>query len=222
MKRIGRLGQPPAGCARTTAGAAVPSRPSAARRGIAWVIVILPVAGRIGRNHMRREAGPGDRDRGMAALAVTPIGHLETPWSTPGDCPRNGRQPDPAPECRAVVVPAFRDGLLGLEGFSHLILLYWMHRAPTPALRFTPPFDREERGIFATRAPFRPNPVALSVVRFHGFAAPGVLRVTNLDCASGTPLLDIKPYLPTTDAEPEASLGWLAPHATPRVKGSAG
>ncbi|WP_158292373.1 tRNA (N6-threonylcarbamoyladenosine(37)-N6)-methyltransferase TrmO [Paracraurococcus ruber] len=158
----------------------------------------------------------------MAALAVTPIGHLETPWSTPGDCPRNGRQPDPAPECRAVVVPAFRDGLLGLEGFSHLILLYWMHRAPTPALRFTPPFDREERGIFATRAPFRPNPVALSVVRFHGFAAPGVLRVTNLDCASGTPLLDIKPYLPTTDAEPEASLGWLAPHATPRVKGSAG
>ena len=52
---------------------------------------------------------------------------------------------------------------------------------------------------------------------FHGFAAPGVLRVTNLDCASFTPLLDIKPYLPTTDAEPGASMGWLAPHATPRA-----
>ena len=54
------------------------------------------------------------------------------------------------------------------------------------------------------------------MVRFHGFAAPGVLRVTNLDCADGTPLIDIKPYLPTTDAEPAASMGWLAPHATRR------
>lgn len=150
----------------------------------------------------------------MAALTLIPIGHLETPWATPGDCPRNGRQPDPAPECRALVAAEFRDGLLALDGFSHLILLYWMDRSPAPRLRFTPPFDATPRGIFATRAPFRPNPVALSVVRFHGFAAPGVLRVTNLDCATDTPLLDIKPYLPTTDAEPEARMGWLAPHAT--------
>ena len=152
----------------------------------------------------------------MAALTLTPIGHLETPWPGPADCPRNGRQPDPAPECRAVVAPEYRDALLGLDGFSHLILLYWMDRAPPPKLVFTPPFDAAPRGVFATRAPFRPNPVALSVVAFDGFAAPGVLRVRNLDCANGTPLLDIKPYLPTTDAEPEAAMGWLAPHATPR------
>jgi len=152
----------------------------------------------------------------MAAFTATPIGHLETPWAAPADCPRNGRQPDPPPDCRAVVAPEYRDGLLGLEGFSHLILIYWMDRAPPAALVFTPPFDGQPRGVFATRAPFRPNPVALSVVRFHGFAAPGVLRVTNLDCADGTPLLDIKPYLPTTDAEPAATMGWLAPHATRR------
>ena len=89
-------------------------------------------------------------------------------------------------------------------------------RAPPPALVFTPPFDGQPRGVFATRAPFRPNPIAVSVVAFAGFAAPGVLRVRNLDCANGTPLLDIKPYLPTTDAEPEATMGWLAPHATAR------
>ena len=71
----------------------------------------------------------------------------------------------------------------------------------------SPRFDGDRRGIFATRAPVRPNPIALSVVRFEGFAAPGVLRVRNLDCANGTPLLDIKPYLPTTDAEPDASDG---------------
>jgi len=149
-------------------------------------------------------------------FTLTPIGHLETPWPTPADCPRNGRQPDPPPECRAVVAAAYQDGLLGLEGFSHLILLYFMHHAPAPRLRFTPPFDAAPRGVFSTRAPFRPNPIALSVVRFAGFAAPGVLRVCNLDCADGTPLVDIKPYLPTTDAEPAATMGWLAPHATRR------
>jgi tRNA-Thr(GGU) m(6)t(6)A37 methyltransferase TsaA len=109
---------------------------------------------------------------------------------------------------------AYRDGLAGLEGFSHLILFYWMHDAPPSELVFTPPFDTEPRGVFATRAPWRPNPIAMSVVAFDGFDGPGRLRVRNLDCLSGTPLLDIKPYLVTTDCEPEASMGWLAPHAT--------
>jgi tRNA (adenine37-N6)-methyltransferase len=155
----------------------------------------------------------------MAGFSVTPIGHLETPWATPADCPRNGRQPDPLPECRAVVAPQYQAGLLGLEGFSHLILIYWMDRGTPPStLVFTPPFDGQPRGVFASRAPFRPNPIALSVVAFGGFAAPGVLLVRNLDCANGTPLLDIKPYLPTTDAEPEANMGWLGPHATARRK----
>jgi tRNA-Thr(GGU) m(6)t(6)A37 methyltransferase TsaA len=113
-----------------------------------------------------------------------------------------------------VVEPAWREALRGIEGFSHLVLLTWLHRAPPARLVFTPPFDDTPRGVFATRAPFRPNPIGFSVVAFEGFAAPGVLRVRYLDCADGTPLLDIKPYLPTTDAEPGASLGWLAPHAT--------
>jgi tRNA-Thr(GGU) m(6)t(6)A37 methyltransferase TsaA len=152
-----------------------------------------------------------------AAFALRPIGRLETPWATPSDCPRNGRQPDPAPICRAVMEEAFRPGLAALEGFSHLILLYWMDRAAAPEKRplvFTPPFDSQPRGVFASRAPFHPNPIGLSVVAFDGFESPGVLRVRYLDCVDGTPLIDIKPYLPTTDAEPGASMGWLAPHAT--------
>ena len=149
--------------------------------------------------------------------ALRPIGRLETPWATPAECPRNGRQKQPAPVCRAVVDPEFRDGLAGIDGFSHLILLYALHLAPPPRLVFTPPFDTAApRGVFATRAPFRPNPIGLSVVAFDGFDAPGVLKVRWLDCVDGTPLLDIKPYLPTTDAEPEAGMGWLAPHATQR------
>jgi tRNA-Thr(GGU) m(6)t(6)A37 methyltransferase TsaA len=143
-----------------------------------------------------------------------PIGALRTPWKAPGDCPRNGRQPDPAPVCRAVVLPAFSEGLLGLEGFSHLILVYWLDRAPAPKLSFKPPFDPVVRGVFATRAPFRPNPIGLSVVAFDGFDADGALLVRYLDCSDGTPLLDIKPYLPTTDNQPDATMGWLDPHAT--------
>ncbi len=143
-------------------------------------------------------------------MRLTPIGVIRTPFATLADCPRNGRAVQPPPLCRALVEPAYVDGLASLEGFTHLILLYWLDQAKPVKLRFTPPFDDTERGVFATRAPSRPNPIGLSVVRFDGIESPGVLLVRNLDCIDGTPLLDIKPYLPTTDAEPQASMGWLS------------
>jgi tRNA-Thr(GGU) m(6)t(6)A37 methyltransferase TsaA len=145
---------------------------------------------------------------------LTPIGTLHTPWRTIPECPRNGRQPESAPVCRARIAPAFVPGLRSLEGFSHLILLYWLNQAKAPELVFTPPFDPEPRGVFATRGPRRPNPIGLSVVAFDGFEGPDCLLVRYLDCVDGTPLLDIKPYLATTDSEPAATMGWLDPHAT--------
>ncbi len=151
-----------------------------------------------------------------ARFAVRPIGVLRTPFATRADCPRNGRQPNPAPECRAEIFAEFVPALVDLSGFSHLILLYWLDQIRAHSLTLTPPFDGQPRGVFATRAPVRPNPIGLSVVVFDGFAAPDCLRVRYLDCIDGTPLIDIKPYLPSTDAEPDASMGWLAPHATPR------
>ena len=108
-------------------------------------------------------------------FTLRPIGLLRTPFATRADCPRNGRQPDPAPQCRAEVFPEFVEGLADLDGFSHLILLYWLDEIREPSLTMTPPFDGRPRGVFATRAPVRPNPIALSVVAFDGFAAPGVL-----------------------------------------------
>jgi len=147
-------------------------------------------------------------------FALTPIGSISTPWPTIADCPRNGRQSDPAPVCSVRVFEPFVPGLLGLKGMSHLILIYWLDQAKSHQLVFTPPFDTEPRGVFATRGPRRPNPIGLSVVQFDGFDGPDRLLVRFLDCVDGTPLLDIKPYLPTTDAEPEATMGWLAPHAT--------
>ena len=150
----------------------------------------------------------------ISAFSLRRIGTLHTPWRAIGDCPRNGRQPDPLPVCTARVLPEFLDGLAGLEGFSHLILLYWLDLATQPKLTFTPPFDPEPRGVFSTRAPFRPNPIGLSVVAFDGFGGADTLKVRYLDCLDGTSLLDIKPYLPTTDSEPTATMGWLDPHAT--------
>lgn len=143
-----------------------------------------------------------------------PIGTISTPWRGIAECPRNGRQPQPSPRCRVVLHAELHDGLRSLEGFSHLILLYWLDQAKPAELVFTPPFDAEPRGVFATRGPRRPNPIGLSVVAFDGFEAPGILAVRYLDCVDGTPLLDIKPYLPTTDSEPAAAIGWLHPHAT--------
>jgi tRNA-Thr(GGU) m(6)t(6)A37 methyltransferase TsaA len=150
----------------------------------------------------------------LTNLALTPIGTLHTPWHDIDECPRNGRQPDPAPVCSVKMLPEFQDGLQSLDGFSHLILLYWLNQPRSVRLLFKPPFDPEPRGVFASRAPWRPNPIGLSVVTLDGFDSPDVLRVRYLDCIDGTPLLDIKPYLPTTDCEPHAVMGWLDQHAT--------
>ncbi len=152
-------------------------------------------------------------------MQLRPIGHLSTPFRTRAECPRNGHQLVPAPLCHAVVLPEFQPGLASLDGFSHLILLYWLHEAGTADLVFTPPFDRSPRGVFATRAPWRPNPIGLSVVAFEGFSAAGSLSVRYLDCIDGTALLDIKPYLRTTDSVADAAMGWLQPHATARNGG---
>lgn len=147
---------------------------------------------------------------GNGTLELVPIGRLRTPFRTLADCPRNSRQLDPAPLCRVEVFERFAAGLKDIGGFSHLILLYWLDRAAAPELVFTPPFDDRPHGVFATRASRRPNPVGLSVVALDGVEPPGTLNVRYLDCLDGTPLLDIKPYLPTVDSEPGASMGWLA------------
>ena len=147
------------------------------------------------------------------SFTLKEIGRIRTPFRTIAECPRNGRQIQPPPDCTVLVDPAYGAALADLDGFSHLILLYWLGPQEGAPLTIAPPFDGRPRGVFATRAPSRPNPVGLSVVRL--VAVDGAtLVVRNLDCLDGTPLLDIKPYLPSTDAEPEAAMGWLAPYRT--------
>lgn len=105
--------------------------------------------------------------------------------------------------------PDFQAGLQDLAGFSHIILLYHFHRSQGFALTVVPFLDTQPRGLFATRAPRRPNPIGLSVVRLQRIEN-GVLHVQGVDMLDGTPLLDIKPYVPAFDAATDVTIGWLA------------
>lgn len=102
----------------------------------------------------------------------------------------------------------YRAGLKDLDGFSHIILLYHLHRSKGFSLHVVPFMDSEPRGLFATRAPKRPNPIGLSVVQLDKIE-DGVLHIQNVDILDGTPLLDIKPYVPEFDAQGKVRTGWL-------------
>jgi tRNA-Thr(GGU) m(6)t(6)A37 methyltransferase TsaA len=108
-----------------------------------------------------------------------------------------------------VLFPQYQAGLQDLDGFSHIFLLYHLHRSSGFQLSVVPFLDDEPHGLFATRAPRRPNPIGLSIVRLVEIRE-NVLHVQNLDVLDGTPLLDIKPYAPGFDAHPGASSGWLS------------
>jgi tRNA-Thr(GGU) m(6)t(6)A37 methyltransferase TsaA len=107
------------------------------------------------------------------------------------------------------VLPDYAEGLEDLEGFSHIFLLYIFHDSSGYALRVRPFLDDREHGLFATRHPCRPNPIGLSVVGLKRRRA-NVLEVEGIDVLDGTPLLDIKPYVPEFDLRAGARSGWLA------------
>lgn len=106
------------------------------------------------------------------------------------------------------VFPEFVEGLSDLDGFSHIILLCHLHRSTGWRLKVVPFLDTEPRGLFATRAPCRPNPIGLSVVNL--LAVEGhVLVIENVDLLDGTPVLDIKPYVGEFDDRTNVRTGWL-------------
>jgi tRNA-Thr(GGU) m(6)t(6)A37 methyltransferase TsaA len=106
------------------------------------------------------------------------------------------------------VFQEFTEGLQDLEGFSHIILLYHFHQSTDAVLRVTPFMDSQPRGVFSTRAPKRPNPIGISVVKLIKIEG-STLHIENVDIIDATPLLDIKPYVPEFDHYPADRIGWL-------------
>jgi tRNA (adenine37-N6)-methyltransferase len=143
----------------------------------------------------------------MDEIGYSPIGIIHSPFTTLEGMPI---QPVGAAGVKGWVelFPQFEEGLKDLEGFSHIILLYHFHRSKGFSLRVVPFMDTEERGVFATRAPKRPNPIGLSVVRLLGVEGC-TLHIEGVDVLDGTPLLDIKPYVPGFDPRGRVRTGWL-------------
>jgi tRNA-Thr(GGU) m(6)t(6)A37 methyltransferase TsaA len=144
----------------------------------------------------------------MDAITYTPIGVVHSPFTTLEGMPLQTVAAQGIPGT-VDLEPAFRKGLQDLEAFSHLILLTHLHRMTGYALEVTPYLDDQPHGIFAARSPRRPNPLGLSVVRLIAIEE-GRLLIEDVDLLDGTPLLDLKPYVPAFDTRETARIGWFA------------
>jgi tRNA-Thr(GGU) m(6)t(6)A37 methyltransferase TsaA len=144
----------------------------------------------------------------LKEIQYRPIGIIHSPFKEPRGAPI---QPKAAEGVKGTVelFDEFKEGLADLDGFSHVILIYHFHLSEDYSLKVKPFLDDTPRGLFATRAPRRPNPIGVSVVplvRIDG----ATLHVSNLDIVDGTPLLDIKPYVPEFDKQTDIRVGWLS------------
>ncbi|MFC7060183.1 tRNA (N6-threonylcarbamoyladenosine(37)-N6)-methyltransferase TrmO [Halovenus salina] len=141
-------------------------------------------------------------------LSYKPIGVIRTAFESPDGMPI---QPvgDTAVEGAVELKEEYADGLQDLDGFTHCILLYHFHASDDAAsLKVEPFLDDEQRGVFATRAPQRPNPIGLSVVKIES-VTDAKITVNGIDVVDQTPLLDIKPFVPEFDVPSDVDTGWL-------------
>ena len=145
-------------------------------------------------------------------MQVTPIGIIRTPFKCKKDTPI---QPFRSKAIgRIEVHKKYKDGLSDIEGFSHLILIYRFHKSRGHRLKVKPFLDDHTRGLFATRYPRRPNQIGLSVVKLLRREG-NILFIEGVDVLDGTPLLDIKPFVPDFEPDYPISIGWLEGKITP-------
>lgn len=155
-------------------------------------------------------------------LEITIIGHARTPWRRREDAPH---QPQAAPQSEGVleIAPQYRDALADLDSFERIWIVFLFHRSRGWTAKVKPPRGGPKRGVLATRAPNRPSQIGLTSAVLRSLdAGAGTIRVEGVDLLDGTPILDLKPYLPMIDAWPDAGHGWLQPFldacVEPRLK----
>jgi len=141
----------------------------------------------------------------MAEFIMRPIGVIHSPFTDKKQTPIQPTRSQAVGQVE--VYPEFAEGLQDIEGLSHVILLYVFHGLSGYTLRVKPFLDDALHGLFATRYPCRPNPIGLSIVRLIA-RHDNVLEIEGVDVLDGTPLLDIKPYVPDFDAQENVRVGW--------------
>lgn len=145
-------------------------------------------------------------------LSMNPIGVIYSPYLVQEGMPIQASRSHA--KGYVEVYREFAEGLQDLEGFSHIYLLYVFHESSGYSLLAKPFLDDQLRGLFATRFPYRPNPIGLSVVRLLTLKN-NILEIEGVDMLNGTPLLDIKPYVPEFDIRTGTRNGWYDTHITP-------
>jgi tRNA-Thr(GGU) m(6)t(6)A37 methyltransferase TsaA len=131
------------------------------------------------------------------------IGRAHTAWPAPADCPKTSRARSDVVATLEIYAP-YAAGLKDVGLYSHVIVLYWLHLARRNLIEQLPSHLTVPRGVFALRSPVRPNPIGLAVAEVVAIDGRNV-RVRNIDCADGTPIIDIKPYYASLDSEPGAT-----------------
>lgn len=161
-----------------------------------------------GKTHREGEVAAGIDPADMAGDAhVVFIGRIRSPWAERPDCPKNMRQArERAPQgCRVEVDAPWRPGLISIEPGQYVHLLYWMNKARRDLVVQHPRHRDEPAGVFSLRSLVRPNPVAMALVRATGIdVEKGIIDIDATDARDGTPLVDIKPYLPGVDHPPDS------------------
>jgi tRNA-Thr(GGU) m(6)t(6)A37 methyltransferase TsaA len=143
----------------------------------------------------------------MNEIKYKAIGVIHSPFKEPKGTPI---QPTGAKGIYGTVevFPEYAEGLKDIEGFSHIILIYHFHLSKKVLLKVKPYMDKVAHGVFAMRGPSRPNPIGISIVQFVSIEG-NTLHIQDIDIVDGTPLLDIKPYVPEFDVRKVQRLGWL-------------
>ncbi|MCL1074878.1 tRNA (N6-threonylcarbamoyladenosine(37)-N6)-methyltransferase TrmO [Shewanella dokdonensis] len=140
-------------------------------------------------------------------IEYSPIGIIHSPFQQQAGTPVQPSRANNA-EGRIELLPEYIEGLADLQGFSHIVLLCHLHQCSGFQMKVTPYLDDNQRGLFATRSPRRPNPIGLSVVELLSIDN-NMLNIRNLDLLDGTPVLDIKPYVGEFDQRQGARFGWF-------------
>jgi len=143
-------------------------------------------------------------------IKIKPIGIIHTPYKEPKGIPIQGKF-EKGVKGTVRLFPEYQAGLKDIEGFSHIILIYYFDRSKEEKLTSRPFLEDEIHGIFAIRSPHRPNHIGFSIVKL-GSVKDGIITFSEVDILDGTPLLDIKPYVKHFDSRDKVKNGWIDKH----------